>query len=264
MRHYLESKAYDVSSVPVTEHGVSCEALEQSGCNLLYITPSHQFPTGTVTSISTRNKLLKWAGKRGAYIIENDYDSEFRYGMIPIPSMQSLDKQQRVIYMNTLSKILSPSIRCAFLILPWKLVELYGQKYQYFNAALPSYHQNALARMIEDGVMERHLRKISAYNEKKYNILVEAIKEHLSNSVQIVRYPAGVHTLIQIAGCVHQESLIRRLEQVGVRIYSIKQHCHDAPNAYENIFLMGFNAMSEDDIHAGCKRMASVLTAEGI
>ncbi|MDR1319834.1 MAG: PLP-dependent aminotransferase family protein [Gracilibacteraceae bacterium] len=259
MRHFIESKAYVLTSIPVVETGVSYDVLKKSRANLLYITPSHQFPTGTVTSISTRNKLLHWANKRDAYIIENDYDSEFRYGMIPIPSLQSLDKGQRVVYMNTLSKILSPSVRCAFLILPWKLVALYEKKYRWFNSALPSYHQNALAQMIEDGALERHLRKIAVWNEKKYHILADAIETHLAGAVRIVRYPAGVHTLIKIAGCKDQERLIRGLEQAGVRIYSIKRHCHDAAKAYENIFLMGFNSMSERDIISGCKRMAAAL-----
>jgi GntR family transcriptional regulator/MocR family aminotransferase len=263
MRHYIESKSYAITSVPVVESGVSCEILKKSRCNLLYITPSHQFPTGTVTSISTRNKLLKWADGKDAYIIENDYDSEFRYGMIPIPSLQSLDKHGRVIYMNTLSKILSPSIRCAFLVLPKKLVERYEKKYRYFNSALPSYHQNALARIVENGTLERHLRKIAALNEKKYNILADAIKTHLPNSVRIVRYPAGVHTLIKVIGCKDQNRLIGRLEQAGVRIYSIKPHCHETEKAYENTFLMGFNSMSEEDIRCGCQKMAKVLREEG-
>jgi GntR family transcriptional regulator/MocR family aminotransferase len=259
MRYYIENKGYSVTSIPVLENGVYTLLLSRSNCNILYITPSHQFPTGAVTTIGVRNQLLKWAHTNEAYIIENDYDSEFRYGMMPIPSLQSLDKYNRVIYMNTLSKILSPSIRCAFLILPWELIEKFEQKYKYFNAALPAYHQSALANMINDGALERHLRKVSAANEKKYNTLVRALKEYMPDMVEIVRYPAGVHTLVNIKNCRKQKKLIELLEAESVRIYGIKEHCHDQINAYENIFMMGFNSMSETDIRDGCKKMANVL-----
>ena len=259
MRHCIEEKGYSVTSIPVLENGVYTLLLSRSNCNILYITPSHQFPTGAVTSIGVRNQLLKWAYTNGAYIIENDYDSEFRYGLMPIPSLQSLDKNGRVIYMGTLSKILSPAIRCAFLILPWELVEAYENKYRYFNAALPAYHQIALSNMINEGFLERHLRKISSINEKKYDVLIKAIKEYMPNEVQIVQNPAGVHTLVKIMNCRNQKKLIEDLEKESIRIYGIKEHCHDQINAYEDIFIMGFNSMSREEIINGCKKMGEVL-----
>ncbi|MDR3315156.1 MAG: PLP-dependent aminotransferase family protein [Coriobacteriales bacterium] len=259
MRHHIESKGYSVTSIPVLENGLYTELLLRSNCNLLYVTPSHQFPTGAVTSISTRNELLKWAYSTDAYIIENDYDSEFRYGMLPIPSLQSLDHYQKVIYMGTLSKVLSPSIRCAYLVLPWKLVQAYEHEYKYFNSMLPTYHQVALAMFIEDGVLERHLRKLTIINEQKYNVLVQAIHEFMPDDVRIMREPAGVHTLVKILDCRDQKALIAELEKASIRIYSIKEHCHDQIHAYEDIFLMGFNSMSNHDIRSGCRAMADVL-----
>jgi GntR family transcriptional regulator/MocR family aminotransferase len=261
MRHHIESRGYSVTSIPVLDNGVYTELLLRSNCNLLYVTPSHQFPTGAVTSISTRNELLKWAYDNDAYIIENDYDSEFRYGMLPIPSLQSLDQYQKVIYMGTLSKILSPSIRCAYLVLPWKLVQVYERNYKYFNSMLPTYHQVALAMFIENGVLERHLRKLTVTNEQKYNALVQAIREFMPEDVRIVREPAGVHTLVKILECRDQKALIAELEKASVRIYGIKEHCHDQIHAYEDIFMMGFNSMSFRDIRDGCREMAQALRA---
>lgn len=259
MRYLFEEKGYCITSIPVLEDGVDLDLLSKTNCNILYITPSHQFPTGVVTSISNRNKMLKWACQNDAYIIENDYDSEFRYGIMPIPSLQSLDRCQKVIYVGTLSKVLSPSIRCAYVILPEKLIDRYDIKYRYFNSSLPSYHQLALAQFIEDGMLEKHLRRVSLINEKKYIVLVNAIKEFLSDEIEIFTPPAGVHTLVRFKNCKNQKKMIREMAQASIAIYGIKMYWHDQKRAEEGIFLMGFNSMVEEDIRKGCKKMAEVL-----
>lgn len=259
MRHLLEQKGYNITSIPVMENGIDVELLSQTNCNLLYTTPSHQFPTGAVTSISNRNKILKWAYQNNGYIIENDYDSEFRYSSMPIPSLQSLDKYKNVIYLGTVSKVLSPSIRCSYMILPENLIDLYNIKYEHFNSSLPSYHQLALAGFIEDGLLDKHLRRVSTLNQKKYIILTEAIKEFLLNKVEIIRQPAGVHTLVRIINCSNQAEMIKKMESESIRIYGIKEHWNNKKNSREDIFLMGFNSMSEKDIRNGCKKMAQVL-----
>jgi GntR family transcriptional regulator/MocR family aminotransferase len=259
MRHLLIAKGYEISPIPVLENGVDINALNKTDCTLLYITPSHQFPTGIVTSINTRYKLLKWAYENNNFIIENDYDSEFRYGLMPIPSMQSLSWNQNIIYIGTLSKIMSPSIRCAYLVLPEKLADAYDEKYKYFNSALPSYHQMAIAEFIDEGLLEKHLRKISKINEKKYFVLTETIKEFLADEVEFFQSPAGVHTLVRIKRCKDQDKLIQDMRAASVGIYGIKEHFYDQKNAREDIFLMGFNSMTEKDIREGCSRIAGVL-----
>ncbi|TYQ12728.1 UNVERIFIED_CONTAM: GntR family transcriptional regulator/MocR family aminotransferase [Acetivibrio alkalicellulosi] len=259
MRYMFEEKGYAITSIPVLEDGVDLELLSKTNCNILYITPSHQFPTGVVTSISNRNKMLKWACNNDAYIVENDYDSEFRYGSMPIPSLQSLDKCGKVIYVGTMSKVLSPSIRCAYVILPQELIKVYDKKYKYFNSALPSYHQFALAQFIEDGMLEKHLRRVSTINEKKYFVLIKAIKEFLSDEIEIFTQPSGVHTLVRFKNCKNQKELIEKMEEASIAIYGIKMYWHDQKSAQEDTFLMGFNSMSEDDIRNGCMKMAKVL-----
>lgn len=259
MRFIFEDKGYSVTSIPVLENGVDVELLSKTNCNLLYITPSHQFPTGVVTSISNRNKILKWAYQNDAYIIENDYDSEFRYGIMPIPSLQSLDRYNKVIYVGTVSKVLSPSIRCAYLILPDCLAELYDSKYRYFNAALPSYHQVALAQFIEDGLLEKHIRRVSTINERKYQVLLQAMKEYLQGEVEIFQQPAGVHTLVRFVNCNNQKEMLELMKAASIGIYGTKEYWRDQQHAREDIFLMGFNSMSEEDIRNGLRRMAQVL-----
>ncbi len=259
MRYLFEKKGYSITSIPVREDGIEVDFLKKTNCNVLYITPSHQFPTGVVTSISNRNRILKWVCENDAYIIENDYDSEFKYGLLPIPSLQSLCKCQKVIYVGTLSKVLSPSIRCAYIVLPEKLVEKYDCLYKYYNAALPSYHQMALAHFIEDGLLEKHIRRVSVINEKKYDTLIKSIREVLSDEVEVYNQPAGVHTLVRIKNCTNQEKLLQKLREASVAIYGIKMHWQNQNEAREDIFLMGFNSMTEEDLRSGCKKMAQVL-----
>jgi GntR family transcriptional regulator / MocR family aminotransferase len=202
---------------------------------------------------------LRWAYQNDAYIIENDYDSEFRYGIMPIPSLQSLDRHNKVIYVGTVSKVLSPSIRCAYLILPDCLTEVYDSKYRYFNASLPSYHQLALAQLIDDGVLEKHIRRVSAVNEKKYQVLINAIHEYLADEVEIFQQPAGVHTLVRFVNCTNQKKMIQLMKAASIGIYGTKEYWRDQQHAREDIFLMGFNSLSEEDISSGCRRMAQVL-----
>lgn len=259
MRNIFLQKGYQLTTIPVLEDGVDTEVLEKTDCNLLYTTPSHQFPTGTVTSIAKRNKLLRWAYKKDAFIIENDYDSEFRYGTMPIPALQSLDTYNRVIYMGTLAKVLSPSVRCAYIILPESLLESYERYYQHYNSALPTYNQIALANFIEDGLLEKHIRKLVVTNERKYNTLDRAIKEYTNNKIKIFRQPSGVHTLIQITGCINQKQMIEVMRSESIGIYGTKSYWYNQSGNIEDIFLMGFNAIPEEKIEPGCKKIGEVL-----
>lgn len=260
MRNIFLQKGYELTTVPVLEDGIDMKALEASNCNLLYITPSHQFPTGAVTSIAKRNKLLKWAHENNTYIIENDYDSEFRYGTMPIPALQSLDAYNRVIYVGTLAKVLSPSVRCAYLVLPEGLLDKYEEHYKYYNSALPTYNQTALANFIEDGLLEKHFRKLVLSNERKYDILDKSIREFTDNKVKVFKQPSGVHTLIQICGCTNQKEMIQVMRQASVGIYGTKAYWYDQSKARDDIFLMGFNAIPEEKIRPGCKKIGEILS----
>ena len=260
MRSLIESRGLLVPSIPVLDSGLCSYLLGTSNSNLVYTTPSHQFPTGTALTIGMRNMLLTWAARRkDAYIIENDYDSEFRHGSLPVPSLQSLDQAQKVIYLGTLSKLLSPGIRCAFMVLPPALLSRYEEDYRFFNAALPEYHQIAIGRMIEDGVLDQHMRKLSTREDRKYTLLIKSIRTYLDDRLEIVGQPAGTHVVVRIRNCRNQEALLSELERRSIRIYSFKEHCHEKSRAYENLFLMGYHALLEDDIPDACQALARAL-----
>lgn len=180
--------------------------------------------------------------------------------MIPIPSFQSLDRKNRVIYVGTLSKVMLPSIRCAYLILPEPLLPKYDEVYRYFNSALPSYHQNALRAFMEEGNLEKHIRKMSALNETKYHLLKQALAKYLKEYVQFFEQPSGVHTLARIEKCTDQQDLIEFLrEHYDIGVYGTKEYYYNSNNAREDTFLIGFNAMSEQEIEEGCKYLGDAL-----
>ena len=259
MQKIFTNKEYTIKSLSMIDQGIDIDALENSMCDLLYLTPSHQFPTGVTTSLTKRLQILEWAQKNKAHIIENDYDNEFLYGEKPLPSIQSLSTGQNVIYLSTLSKVLSPSLRCAYFVLPYKLLEIYEEKYKYFYSALPTYNQKALAYFIRDGHLEKHVRKILFLNRRKYEIFNNVIKEHLGGAIKIFPVPAGSHTLIQIPGCTSQEGLIRKMRLRGFGIYGTKEYWRNQQKAPENIFLFGFNSLTEEELEGACFEFACVL-----
>ena len=258
MRNIFLQNGYDITSIPVRKHGIDVHALTKTDCNLLYVMPSHQFPTGRTIPVSSRYRLLEWAVKRDAFIIENDYDSDFTYQSRPIPALQGLDKYGHVIYFNTLSKILTPSMRIAFFILPLPLLEIYREMYRYFNSALPTYHQIALTEFMASGDFERHLRKIIRSNEKKCGILIDSIRTCLNNWMEIIDTPAGSHIIVRIRACHDADWLINKLHERQIAIYGVKEYFHTT-KAPEDIFLLGFSSMSENEIPIACTHLASAL-----
>lgn len=259
MQKIFTNKRFSIKMLPLTETGIDIDALENAKCHLLYLTPSHQFPTGITTSLTKRLQILEWAKKNQAYIIENDYDNEFLYGEKPLPSIGSLSNGQNVIYLSTLSKVLSPSIRCAYFVLPHNLMAVYEEKYKYYNSALPTYHQTALAYFIRNGHLERHVRKLSQLHRRKYEIFRKVMQEQLADSVKIYPTPAGSHILVQILGCMNQEDLIKKMRRKGFGIYGTKDYWQNQQKAPENIFLFGFNSLPEEEMEAACMGLARAL-----
>lgn len=259
MRNIFLQNGYELFPVPVTENGIDINGLFASPCNLLYVMPSHQFPTGRTIPVSNRLRLLEWAIKNDAYILENDYDSEFTYQTRPIPSLQSLDRYDHVIYFNTFAKVLTPSMRTAFFILPYSLLDKYEQMYRYFNAALPSFNQIALSDFIASGDFEKHLRKLVKTNEKKYSLLIKCIQTSLAPYMDIVDTPAGSHIIVRIRQCKNQQNLIDCLKEKQIAIYGVQEYWHVKP-APEDIFLLGFSSLEEKDIPAACEALARSLS----
>lgn len=252
VRHFFINHGYDICPISLTDDGLNVERLAGIKTKLVYITPSHQFPTGKVMSVNQRIHLLQWAEENDAFIIEDDYDSEYRYDSKPLPSLQSLDSANRVIYTNTFSKSLAPALRTSFMTLPPQLKTRYDAKFANYNCTVPLLTQLTLAQFMAEGHWTRHLRKIALMNKKKHNHLVRQIAEQLGAFANIHGNNAGLHLLLSVHNGMEEPALIAAAKTKGVMVYPVS-HYYAAPPAKTNCVLLGFGGLSLDEITEGVR-----------
>lgn len=258
-RNIFIKSGCNVVPVNITDEGIDIEELNRIRAKLVYVTPSRQMPTGHVMPKSRRLELLKWAQENEAYIFEDDYDSEFRYGSIPVPSIQSMDQSDRVIYVGTFSKILLPSFRMAYLILPKSLLEIFEEKYKYFNSFLPTSHQIATAKFMEDGSLERHMRRIVKLNQDKYEIMAKGLKKYLGENVEFYGEPGGTHILVKIKNSGTEKEVLNKLKSHSIKIYGTEQFFLNKKNCIPDLFMIGFHSIHSGVIEEGCREISKAL-----
>jgi GntR family transcriptional regulator/MocR family aminotransferase len=261
-RKILQAIGARLIAVDVDNEGLITSHLPTA--RFAYITPSHQFPTGAVMSLTRRLALLAWAENADAYLVEDDYDSEYRYDGRPIEAVQGLDRAERVIYVGTFSKVLFPSLRVGYLVLPKSLIEIFTAAKWLSDRHTATLEQEVLADFIREGHFERHLRRSRARNAARRNALLAALTEHLGDSVEISGANAGIHLLIWLKGVTGAHNiqkatsaLIERAEQAGIGIYSIAPYYLNPPNRVG--LIIGYAALTEREIRAGIKRLAALL-----
>ncbi len=192
----FRSFGYQVRPVAMDSRGMRADALEKSGAQLAYVMPSHQFPTGTVMPIARRAELLGWAGAaQDRYLIEDDYDSEFRYRGKPVPSLQASDRFGRVIYIGTFSKSIAPAIRISFMILPWELMERYNERCCFFSSTVSRIDQSILDEFIREGYFERYLNKMRNIYRGKHDLILQGLQP-FREKFEITGAGAGLHLLL--------------------------------------------------------------------
>lgn len=178
-------------TVPVDESGISVKDLARSGADAAYVMPSHQYPTGVVMPIGRRMELLKWAAEeKNRYLIEDDYDSEFRYRGKPVPSLQASDTAGKVIYIGTFSKSVAPAIRVSYMVLPPALLKRYEKECAFFSSTVSRIDQTVLNEFIRSGAFERHLNKMRKVYKEKHDILLEELRPFLKNTGSQASMPA--------------------------------------------------------------------------
>jgi len=237
-----------IRTVPVDENGleVSKLPLEPKIC-AVYTTPSHQFPTGAVLPIGRRYELLKWAAVNDSFILEDDFDSEQRYYAKPVPSLQSIDTEGRVIYLGTFSKALSPSIRMGYMILPAKLMEQYLYKFENYNSTTPLLNQYIIGRLIETGQYDRHVRRLNRIFRKRLECFQTEFQS-MNDKVKISSNGTGQYFLLRFSEEVTQEVLIQEALQNGVRVYSTMQFWQDKAECPPDTLFLGFSKIDLKDI----------------
>ncbi|NJM70809.1 MAG: PLP-dependent aminotransferase family protein [Scytonema sp. RU_4_4] len=226
---------------------------------LVYVTPSHQFPTGAILSLPRRLELLSWAWQTGAFIIEDDYDSEYRYGDRPIPALQGLDRSDSVLYIGTFSKVLFPSLRIGYLVLPKSLVSAFARGKWLSDRHLPLLEQQVLADFIEEGHLERHIRKMRAVYDSRRQALVKSLNAHFGDKVTILGEKAGIHLMVKFHTPFSDEEIIQRAALQGIGMMSAAPHYLRTHSQGE--FIFGYGELTEQQLEESICRIAQILNS---
>ena len=254
----FERLSYDVCTVDLDQSGMLIHGLEESGADIAFVMPSHQYPLGCVMPIQRRMELLKWANeKEDRYIIEDDYDSEFRYKGKPIPALQGSDNNGRVIYTGTFSKSLAPSIRMSYMVLPEKILKIYQEKCRFISSTVSRVDQMILQKFMEEGYYERHLNKTRALYKSRHDILISCLRG-MKDILEISGENAGVHLLLHFKGAESEKELIEKAAQKGVRVYGLSEYyVKDKEIPEENkkkaVILLGYANLNEEKIRAAVR-----------
>lgn len=223
-RYSFQATGATALPINVDGSGLDTGALpEDDRVRLAYVTPSHQFPMGAVLPFARRLELLEWASRHRAWVIEDDYGGEFRYGQRPIDALQSMDTQARVIYVGTFSKALSPQLRLGYLVLPRELIHVFREAKRLTDRHSPRWEQNVLASLIESGTYERHVRRLRRDNEQRRKALLEAFEQHLAGFGELVGMAAGLHGVLRLPGlCADDEARVQAMAlERGVGVYPL-------------------------------------------
>ena len=213
---------------------------------VLHISPSHHFPTGLVTPVSRRLELLRWAKEGENWIIEDDYDSEFRFDAHPMPAMQSLDAE-RVIYMNSFSKSLAPSIRISYMVLPGHLMELFRQKLGFYSCTVASFEQYTLARFLSRGYFEKHINRMRKFYKNRRNRVVSLLQSSpAAQRFTILEQDAGLHFLLRVETQLSDRELTGRLEEAGIRIQALSEYYHQGRAEDLHCLVVNYSGVKEE------------------
>ena len=230
--------------------------IEQSGARLLYLTPSSQFPTCQVLPVEARERVLAWAERNDAYILEDDYCRDFRYRERSLPPLASMDTHGRVVYMGTFSKSLSPALRINYLELPEPLLERWKNHFANSYSPVPWLNQQVLARFMADGSWDRHVRRVQAKNRRKYETLTRVLRETMGNEVDILENGTGLHLLVRVRDGRSQSELIEAARAEDVQVYGTQKYWADPSHTPDSTVLVGFSAIAEEDIEPGIRALA--------
>lgn len=252
----------EVCFLDVEEHGMSLEQLRNSRANVAYLTPSHQFPTGVVMPVGPRTGLLQWAGQSpDRYLIEDDYDSEFKFSARPVPAMQGLLPGGRVLYIGTFSRSIAPSVRIAYMVLPHSLLGRYQELFRHYSSTVSRFEQHTLHRFLSGGHLERHLNRMKNSYRKSREALLSAWKNSpLAPHIQILGANAGLHCLLQVRGLGSEAHLLGRAREAGVLLKGLSSYCFAPPAKpwQSPTLLFGYARLSCEQIQEAVNRLSEV------
>ena len=250
----------DYRYLPVDKEGISAEHLQSTDAHIIHISPSHHFPTGVVMSIGRRQELLRWAEEsEDRYVIEDDYDSEFRFSGQPIPPLYSMDAK-KVIYINTFSKSITPAVRISYMILPQQLMEKYKRNMSFYSCSVSGIDQYMLARFISEGYFERHINRMRTQYRAKRDGLINALKESsFSTKITISEENAGLHFLMKIKTRISDREFARRAESLGLRVAFLSEYMQEFSEEAQHTMVVNYSGMEEENLPQAMQILADVL-----
>lgn len=263
--HTFRNMGYRVVTVPADEQGLSGGTVRAVEPELVYMMPSHQFPTGSVMPLGRRLELLAWAAEREErYLIEDDHDSEYRYRGKPIPSLQSVDGLGKVIYLGTFSKSIAPSLRISYMVLPQQLMERYRAVCGFYSTTVPRMQQEILREFLRDGHFERHLNKMRGIYRGRHDFLIGELKKR-SWVLSVSGDHAGLHVLVEAdTGCSEREICERAAAQ-GVKVSGLGEYALTKENGSDRkcpVLLLGYGSLTEQEIQMGLAVLDAILDAQ--
>lgn len=263
--HTLKSNNVEMYPVPVDEYGMmTCRLPKTVSPRLIFTTPSHQFPTGVILPVKRRIEMIQYARMNNSYIIEDDYDSEFRFMGNPIQSMQSLDPS-RVIYVGTFSKTFMPSLRMGYMILPDELCTLMKSAKYIDDLHSPSLEQLTMAKFIEEGFFALHIKKMKSIYFKRRNFLIKCLSETFKDTVTISGAEAGMHLIVSFKNIIFDKNLMDKIKNNNIEITPVNKHYINDTNSsetkspYDNCLIFGYGNTDFHSIETGVKLLYEII-----
>ena len=264
----VEEPGYDKIRKIYAAGGVACVSAVLDGqgvdpeklgdAQVLHISPAHHFPLGLVTPLSRRQELLRWAAERDGYIIEDDYDSEFRFDAHPVPTMMSLDGSGRVVYMNTFSKSLAPSIRISYMVLPEGMMQKFREKLGFYSCTVSSFEQQTLARFLSRGHFEKHINRMRRFYRARRNRILEILKTcDFADRLTIREEDAGLHFLLAVDTDMPDTQLVALCARVGLNVRALSSFYHSpVGETVAHILVVNYATLREEDLETALKNMS--------
>lgn len=246
--------------IPVDRQGTPPERVEETAAQVLHISPNHQFPTGAVTPITRRQGLLRWAGEGERYIIEDDYDSEFRFTGRPIPTLQSIDQGGHVVYMNTFSRSLAPSLRISYMVLPRNLLETYHARLGFYSCTVPAMEQYTLARFLEEGHFDSHVSRMRVFYRGRRDAVLSAIHSGpLAGRCRVLGEDAGLHFLLELDTALEDRELGQRAAAAGIRLSFLSEYQRSPEPASSHTLVVNYPGIELEHLDQAVERLAELL-----
>ncbi|MBE0601237.1 MAG: PLP-dependent aminotransferase family protein, partial [Firmicutes bacterium] len=257
VRTMIRDKGYPLHLMPVDDRGADISALEGQTVSAVYVTPSHQFPLGGILPADRRAALIRMAEEKDFYIIEDDYDSEFRYTGLPVSPIRSMSAS-RVIYVGTFSKTLFPALRIGFVVLPEALRKAWRHSRNFMDVQNPVLEQAALTWFLATRKMDKHIRRVKRLYAQKREALLAVLSDSFGNAVIPQGDASGLHIALRFPGQTFGDGFLDLCKEAGIRVLPVSTYCHGA-SGYQDTLLLGYGHLSPEQIVAGVRALHQAI-----